>query len=367
MTEIHILTAGLRTANSRALLHPLLRYDSALASRGIEFDIYRERGPGLTDCNILALESKFYKDAWTPDPEAVLDDLSRLGEKVDTLVWFDTTDSTGTLQTEVLPYVDGYYKGQLHTDREVYQQPLYGKRPFTDFYHETAGIEDDSPTYLTPVENTSDLEKLGVSWNFGLTHYTRHSQRLRALFRRLPRRAFGLFPWEWYLGRIGWTNPSRTRTNDVCGRFSTGYDRNTVQYQRQAVADAIADICDTERVSPRAYWKELANSRLVVSPFGWGELCYRDFEAFRAGCVLVKPSMDHVDTWPPLYDAGETMVPVEWSLDDLTETVMDCLENYEMQSVAENGQRRYRQYLVDDSAKQAFVDRVEAILDDALS
>lgn len=30
----------------------------------------------------------------------------------------------------------------------------------------------------------------------------------------------------------------------------------------------------------------------AISPFGWGKICYRDFEATLCGAASIKPNMD---------------------------------------------------------------------------
>ena len=39
------------------------------------------------------------------------------------------------------------------------------------------------------------------------------------------------------------------------------------------------------------------NSKISFSPFGWGELGVRDYEIILGGSLLVKPRMDHMQTW----------------------------------------------------------------------
>ena len=39
-------------------------------------------------------------------------------------------------------------------------------------------------------------------------------------------------------------------------------------------------------------------SKLCFSPFGYGEVCWRDFEAMSTGAVLVKPDMSHLQARP---------------------------------------------------------------------
>jgi hypothetical protein len=101
----------------------------------------------------------------------------------------------------------------------------------------------------------------------------------------------------------------------------------------------------------------------MLSPFGWGEITLRDFEAFQTGCVILKPSLDHMETWPPLFETGETMRTFQWDLSDLSDTIQDALENYdECRQLAEEAQRRYRRYLFGDTATAAFADRFESIV-----
>ena len=60
--------------------------------------------------------------------------LQQLKKKVDSLLYFDNSDSTGHFHYEVFSYVDRYFKKQLLHDRNLYTKPLYRKRLFTDFY-----------------------------------------------------------------------------------------------------------------------------------------------------------------------------------------------------------------------------------------
>lgn len=66
---------------------------------------------------------------------------------------------------------------------------------------------------------------------------------------------------------------------------------------------------------------ELCHSKVCFSPFGYGEVCWRDFEAVMSGAVLLKPDMGHVETDPDIYLPWETHVPLAWDLSDLPETL----------------------------------------------
>ena len=49
-----------------------------------------------------------------------------------------------------------------------------------------------------------------------------------------------------------------------------------------------------------AYRQTLGQCTAVLSPWGWGEFCVRDFEAARLGCVIIKPNTAFSQTWPEL-------------------------------------------------------------------
>jgi hypothetical protein len=44
----------------------------------------------------------------------------------------------------------------------------------------------------------------------------------------------------------------------------------------------------------------MLHSRATLSPWGWGEYCYRDYQAIYAESVLIKPDTSFSDTWPAL-------------------------------------------------------------------
>lgn len=46
------------------------------------------------------------------------------------------------------------------------------------------------------------------------------------------------------------------------------------------------------------YTNLMRRSRICVSPWGWGETTIRDYEAMYAGCVLIKPRTNFIESWP---------------------------------------------------------------------
>lgn len=102
----------------------------------------------------------------------------------------------------------------------------------------------------------------------------------------------------------------------------------------------------TKKVSHREFVTQMCESQMCFSPFGYGEVSWRDYEAVLYGAVLVKQHMGHIVSDPDIYIAGETYIPVKWDLSDLG----DVIERYaadpkERQRIADNAREVLISYL----------------------
>ena len=101
-------------------------------------------------------------------------------------------------------------------------------------------------------------------------------------------------------------------------------------------------------VDSRLYTSEMETSRLCFSPFGYGELCWRDSEAIAAGAVLIKPDMSHLDTLPDRFEPGVTYMPVKWDFSDLEEVTTRLLADPDLcESIARTAYDRIASYIRD--------------------
>ena len=90
----------------------------------------------------------------------------------------------------------------------------------------------------------------------------------------------------------------------------------------------------------------MRRSRIGFSPFGWGEVCFRDFETVALGAVLVKPDMGHLETYPDIYEDGVTYKAVRWDLSDLPEVCRWLLDHPdEAERIAETARARLASYI----------------------
>ena len=102
---------------------------------------------------------------------------------------------------------------------------------------------------------------------------------------------------------------------------------------------------------------------IVLAPFGWGEITLKDFEVFLTGGMLLKPSMEHMETWPNFYTDGITYRSHDWDLTDLEKEIEWALENSEeRQAIAAEGHHRYLRHISGPDAAEIFVNHLTAIL-----
>ena len=356
--RVHILTPGFTTPNGAAFLFPLLKFRKALEERGLElrlFDSDADLGT-LCDCDTLLLDSKFYSDGWVPDTPGVLVRIAALAERAPKLIYADITDSSAFDHCRALPLVTIYLKNQLLRDRRRYLEPLTGYRPYTDYYHREHGVTDHDEARSEPLEDPARLAKLQVGWNSGLAGYGWLGPACTGLYRRTG--------WPGFLRLPGtWTPPNAARALEVSCRIGTGYARDAVAWQRREVAKRLAGRLRSDKLSRRRYLAELADSRVVVSPFGLGEITLRDFEIFIAGALALKPDMSHMETWPDLFVGGETIATFRWDLSDLEETIETLLTDAPRRlALATEAQERYRRHLTGPEAATLFCERFLAIL-----
>ena len=75
-----------------------------------------------------------------------------------------------------------------------------------------------------------------------------------------------------------------------------------------------------------------------------GRICYRDFESFSYGCLLLKPNMDHINTWPNYYLKNQTYISLDWDQTNSNELERIIDEKEKYKNIAELGYLNYFKY-----------------------
>ena len=120
---------------------------------------------------------------------------------------------------------------------------------------------------------------------------------------------------------------------DMCAIFQAKHDysedhkvRNDTFYteHRNGLWDRLEPLKSkynmlTERMPYQEYVQNLWRSKITLSPFGMGELCFRDFEAMQFGTIILKPDQSRVDSFPNMMIEDETYNAIN-SLDKIKDS-----------------------------------------------
>jgi hypothetical protein len=231
---------------------------------------------------------------------------------------------------DVIAVSDLYVKCHAFADRANYRVEYQGKSNLHDYAIMTHGHILTGADYSRPdqeplvisrsgVVRENDLHKIVVGWNMAL------SKDILALWTRVS------------------NAPQAQKTIDCAFRGSvklntiTGYMRRDASNHLKHLSERFNIIVSAAHIPLTEYYRELMESRICVSPFGFGELCWRDFEAVLCRSLLIKPDMSHIETSPDIFQPYVTYVPVKWDLSDLEDVCAYYLKNEdERREIADN-------------------------------
>lgn len=260
------------------------------------------------------------------------------------LIYFDGDDDLNIQWPEILDVSDVYVKKQVFRNLSAYESRYIGKSNLSDYVvgKFDKKFQDVLETHSGPV-STTNLAKIRCGWNIGLDD---------RIFR---------------LAQAGLASPTSPRAIDICGRATADPDQ-WISPLRESMMSSLTQLTDefrvavpTERVPLEQYYEEMKSSSICVSPFGYGEICWRDFEAILSGCLLVKPDMGHVRTQPDIYVPGETYAPVAWDYSDLREV---CSRYLSDDDARHQMVRRAQQVVLEALEPQWMADRLHHVLQD---
>lgn len=338
---------------------PFHHWKKELLDHDIKFEIIHDhKDPELRNSDCVIIQSRYFAQGWqnlktrTPENELeIIKYLSDLKKTVGDLIWFDQADSSGSSDFPIIKYVDKFVKKQVLKDRNYYADS-----------NESNDLRiwlntDTTPELITRYVPCppDQLHKIKLGWNIGFNDYRQFLWKTKLISNIIP---FKYYP-------LPVAKVSKPRKLDLTFRGKMNYDvKNLISVQRNKVHAVISELswnsAKGAKVDRGTYLKELRNSLVSISPFGFGEICYRDFETFISGSLLIKPAMEHVDTYPNLFIPNETYIPVAWDVSDLGETLDRTLSNFaEFKDIAINGQE---QYLETVSKADYFITAVSQII-----
>jgi len=356
--KVNILTKGFRSPNASSWLYPLVKNKIKLSKMGIDISFFLKNCDNVKDCDVVIVESKFVRGEWANNKEAIFKLLVSLKTTHNKVFFYDLGDSTYSWVLEVLPYVDKLLKTFVFKDKNNYCIPLDGCNIWTDYYFKSGSVEFDSfrtPQFLQE-KNRHLLDKIQVGYNAVFADHSLNSNLWKFdYFHKLTRGSFKIF--EKMLTSVNSNNfvTPGERLKDVSCRMSlNGYSKG-VEFHRQETAEILNKYLLTNKLNRDRYFSEICNSKVVVSPFGWGEInTPRDYEVALSGAVLLKPDISHIDTWPNIFNE-DTVVQYKWDLSDLSLKLQDIVTNYDKYiEYAVNLQEQYKHYSFGEVGQNEF-------------
>jgi hypothetical protein len=239
------------------------------------------------------------------------------------LDWFAPTDLR--YAAVLNQHITVYMKKQILADFAQYHAHTIGDTNLTDYYGRLFGIDLPITHFQIPLSFEQKI-LLGSGFEYSPEIVTNLAR--------------------------GWQETPRPV--DVHARMAT---KGTDWYSkmRQEAAEAVQrlrsrlNVTDVSSVPKRQYLAELYSSKTCFSPFGYGEVCWRDFEAMSCGALLIKPDMSHLKLRNNPFKPFETYVPVKWDLSDLSEKLLHFAANEaERVSITRNAFDHLRSHLVDN-------------------
>ena len=91
---------------------------------------------------------------------------------------------------------------------------------------------------------------------------------------------------------------------------------------------SVAKLMNGVRLNPQDYYQKMIDSKIIMAPFGYGEIAVRDLESAIFGGILMKPDMSHILSKPFIYEDNETYVSVDYDWSNLNEKIEYVLSDY---------------------------------------
>lgn len=321
-----ILLVSTKHELSETMLYPFYIYRKELIKHGHKFSEIRVENISHSSIRKHNIKRIFFQAAFEMPAEQVVDKLKLLqtqfpNAKIAYMDWYAPLHIRPA--NYVNKFIDTYIKKQTYRDFEQYKVPTLRDTNLSDYYAKRHKLTEETQTFIPPV----GIEEKIVLWsNFGF------SPQMMDLF----------------LGNIN-TNWNK-RTIDLHARLAVRGDA-WYQAMRQEAKDAVdrlpnnLNIAKTGRVRRYQFFQEMKQSKMCFSPFGYGEICWRDYEAFATGSLLLKPNMDHLIVEPDIFIPNETYISLNWDLSDLEEKIEYYLMHpKEAETIAENAFNRMKQY-----------------------
>ncbi len=294
-------------------------YQKELIDLGFEVCFFSNLSNKFYDADHLFLNSRSIPNI---KDRIDLEYLEKIYLRNKNLYWFDMRDSAGTTQFEVLQFVKKYVKKHFYKDKKVYFKNLMGGRYYTHYYIEKYNIKDYHE-YDQEILKAEYLPKLILGWNLGVALFFDYISfsKIDYFFELVKFKYFNSKNYKVKLPHYqNWSLDHKK--NNFISLMNTDFKRKSVGFQRMKLKEILTNIDYQNKIiegrfSKRNYYKALRNSKVSIGAYGWGEVCYREFEAVMCGVAFMTADMSNIETWPNIYHDGETYLSYDFDFKNL--------------------------------------------------
>ena len=248
--------------------------------------------------------------------------------------FFDTSPNPRSIKEPVVRLVNNYFKQSVYKNVNLYKKNQTYGTAWMDWYAKCVGSPDRIELRHTTPLSDGQISKIRLSWNIGYGLYPR-----TAATKRIPpyiAKYFGPKPVRLFMRKGIKPMGKKDKEIRVHARMNKGEPGTVLNIHRSHFLHRLNDVfaIESEKVPRSVYNWEFKSAAAVLSPFGSGEVCYRDFESALYGAALIKPNMSHLVTRPNIYSDHE-YIPLTWCGGNMESAIEEALSRrYELANSA---------------------------------
>tara|TARA_Y100000590_G_scaffold287210_1_gene323328 strand:- start:47 stop:1147 length:1101 start_codon:yes stop_codon:yes gene_type:complete len=338
------------------------KYQNALNKKNIEINFYKKINDFFLKNDYIILNSRFFEDS-----KDIVEDIKLIYEKNKNIIWWDMRDSAGTTQFEVMPYIKKYVKKQIYKDLNIYCYDMYGGRYYSDYYHKNFSVTDSENYKLTKL-NEKYFNKIILAWNIGVSDIFEYKNLFSYINKYKSTFLSNFLSYDNFnfKEKLRFKSISSQKI-DILSKMNLNISRPSVGYQRTLLdrffkQKNYKNSIFGKRISKLDYFKKLNDTKIVINAYGWGEVCYREFEATRCGAAFLTADMENISTWPNIYQKDKTYAAYNLDFSNLEEKIYLLLNNHEHRNFLVKNSQEELKKVENLEGKKYFLDVINKIL-----
>ena len=329
-----VIAHGHTTLETFHSLLPLISLAKNIDKYDIKFVDYNNKNLYKYSGDIIILVRKFHQldIRNNKNIEYMINYINNIKKRFSKVIYFDDSAAVSHILFFIVPLVDCYWVRGLLKNNNLYSESFYGGRTYSQYYNKKYNVEDEN-IYLSPLNKDKFPSNIKIAWNIGIGCYPTNKNSLLNIYydeikkiscfiSMLPSIKPLYFLVNKYIKEMIKVLSEEVSLSKkrklVSARFSSKGYYNSIAFHRELVLKKIKknDLFLKGKTSKWNYIQECNYIYGILSPFGWGEICYRDFEATLGGNLLLKPSMDHIETWPNIY-REDCYFKLDWNFNNI--------------------------------------------------